>query len=729
MPAGGRLSAPAGAFSVCSATSYKTGIYAQAHGVILWLVTSATSHPTAATRPRSSKTSRRTDKRNPPCQRQQKLSPILSTPCWWRWRLHYCSDRYNGCETLYLSTTECPVKEMKKKLFLHIGMGKTGTTALQKFFWSNRRALKKEGILYPRYGGIAHAHHLLSPYIPPELKDLWKFKRVVEWAPKLKETSFSSILLSSELIAWATREQVIEFCSAITESFDLKVIIYLRRQDNMIMANYNQLVKAGSEKHELDLVLESQIAKINYEDIIEPWSSSIGKDNIIVRPYEKRQFYGGDICHDFMYQIFGIDISSKFAIPKGNSNPRFSFAAMQYKLQLNKLFENATESSQFNAALLAYSNKSDKASNSIYATQSILSPTVRSDILKRSNKANQLIAREFMAREDGILFYDPLPVATEQWINPVLGASEAKAITQYIMNYDRKITHLLVNAVNSGLATLDPQRREAANYIDQYLPHKELAPELLYRPTVLNSLRTLWTNSKTPGVDAPLLLVSVHIPRVTVSGYTRILEEHFGDALVRDYVDRPINATNFKRNTSALRKCASYAWTGDNSEQKKCVHGHFLPLKYRLLNTSLRKCYVLWMCNPVDRLISHYFFWKSNTDLGRPGDLHRKMVEENWSMEKFCLRPEVRNIYSKFLWGFPLRKFDFIGIMEFQHLDMERFSTEILDSSVTNEIATDIAVPSTAIDATLREKIERYHKADMKLYRSAIDIRRKQLTS
>jgi hypothetical protein len=340
-----------------------------------------------------------------------------------------------------------------------------------------------------------------------------------------------------------------------------------------------------------------------------------------------------------MYQIFGMDISSDFLLPKGNSNPRLSFAAMQYKLQLNKLFDNATESTQFNAALLSYSKKSDIASNNIYSTQSILSPSVRSDILKRSSKANQLIAKEFMAREEGILFYDPLPVATEQWIKPVLGASEAKAITQYIVNSDYQIAHLLENAVNGGLTTLSPQRREAAKYIEQYLPRKKLGRELLHLPTVLNSPRRRWTNSKTPGVDAPLLFVSVHIPEVMVSGYTRKLEEYFGDALVRDYEDRPINATNFKRNTTALRECASYAWTGDNSEQKKCVPGHFMPLKYRLLQTSLRKRYVLWMRNPVDRLISHYFFWKSNTDLGRAGDSHRKMVEDNWSLEKFCLRP------------------------------------------------------------------------------------------
>ena len=50
---------------------------------------------------------------------------------------------------------------MKKNLILHIGMGKTGTSALQDFFWENRARLKKSGLCYPKYGAVSHAHHLL----------------------------------------------------------------------------------------------------------------------------------------------------------------------------------------------------------------------------------------------------------------------------------------------------------------------------------------------------------------------------------------------------------------------------------------------------------------------------------------------------------------------------------------------------------------------------------------
>ncbi len=32
------------------------------------------------------------------------------------------------------------------------------------------------------------------------------------------------------------------------------------------------------------------------------------------------------------------------------------------------------------------------------------------------------------------------------------------------------------------------------------------------------------------------------------------------------------------------------------------------------------------------------------------------MVEEEWTLERFCLEPELKNLYSQFLWGFPLKK-------------------------------------------------------------------------
>ncbi len=54
--------------------------------------------------------------------------------------------------------------DVKKNLILHIGMGKTGTSALQDFFWTNRARLEKIGLQLPKYGAVSHANHLLSSH-------------------------------------------------------------------------------------------------------------------------------------------------------------------------------------------------------------------------------------------------------------------------------------------------------------------------------------------------------------------------------------------------------------------------------------------------------------------------------------------------------------------------------------------------------------------------------------
>lgn len=49
------------------------------------------------------------------------------------------------------------------KILLHMGQGKTGTTALQRSLDAAVDTLCAKSVLYPRFGGTAIAHHLLVP--------------------------------------------------------------------------------------------------------------------------------------------------------------------------------------------------------------------------------------------------------------------------------------------------------------------------------------------------------------------------------------------------------------------------------------------------------------------------------------------------------------------------------------------------------------------------------------
>jgi hypothetical protein len=174
------------------------------------------------------------------------------------------------------------------------------------------------------------------------------------------------------------------------------------------------------------------------------------------------------------------------------------------------------------------------------------------------------------------------------------------------------------------------------------------------------------------------LLISVHLPKTAGASLRLALDEHFGDRLLRDYEDRPLSASAALRNTLALSQCLKNCWGRSDLRKFACIHGHFMPLKYRLLRMPDKKQFVTWMRDPVERLASHYAFWLRTDQQNSFGELHRRVIEERWSLERFCLGPELRNTYSKFLWGFPLNRFDFIGITEFYDTDMEYFSEKFM---------------------------------------------------
>lgn len=57
-----------------------------------------------------------------------------------------------------------------RRVYLHIGQGKTGTSTIQQFLVRNRRELASHGYLYPEISGPAR-HLELSLYARPDFRD------------------------------------------------------------------------------------------------------------------------------------------------------------------------------------------------------------------------------------------------------------------------------------------------------------------------------------------------------------------------------------------------------------------------------------------------------------------------------------------------------------------------------------------------------------------------------
>jgi hypothetical protein len=224
------------------------------------------------------------------------------------------------------------------------------------------------------------------------------------------------------------------------------------------------------------------------------------------------------------------------------------------------------------------------------------------------------------------------------------------------------------------------------------------------------------------------MLISVHLPKTAGTSFASSLKHQFGSTFRLDNQGLPINTPVFERNKAALKDGVAIAEQWQNSGVQ-CVHGHFLPIKYLLLSVKYDVQFIAWMRNPVERLLSHYYFWRNCYNRDSAPSLHRKVVEENWSVERFCFSPELRNIYGQFLWGFPIEKFDFIGITEYYNDDLRDLSNKFFDTDlvVRHELVNDRKENQYQISDSLRRRIEAFHAFDMHLYCRASEIRQARL--
>lgn len=222
------------------------------------------------------------------------------------------------------------------------------------------------------------------------------------------------------------------------------------------------------------------------------------------------------------------------------------------------------------------------------------------------------------------------------------------------------------------------------------------------------------------------MLISVHLPKTAGTSFEAALRSHFGERLRLDYEAKPLHQGRARRRLLAAQGAIGHGLRGLAEPGIACVHGHFLPLSYRWLRCAGPRVFVTWLRDPVERLASHYQHWRRVQEPPATDVLHVRMLEEDWSFERFALARELRNIYGEFLWGFPLASFTFVGISEHYAEDLDDFGRRFLGSALAyREERRNPAADAGgyAIDAALRRRIEKFHAADLRLYRKALALR------
>lgn len=298
---------------------------------------------------------------------------------------------------------------MQKTLYLHIGEPKTASSAIQTFLFKNQELLKKKGIIYPGYISDHHAvsRELLYNTIPQiEESPKSPTKKILK---KVIDSRYSTFIISSENFC-RLHGKVSRLKKMVPEGINVKVVYYVRRQDNQIEAIYNQIIRGPKGRNTLtvgEFIHKHCPGLINYQKNLNPWEEAFGRENIIVRCYEDGQLKN-DIFSDFLDAI-GLEITDDFVIPKKRINQSLDWDIIELIRLSNVQYGN---DEGFRDFLLEHFEQQDTSSSK---KKHMLSPEKRRKIIEYFEESNTFVARTYLGRDDGRLFYEPLPDLDEEY--------------------------------------------------------------------------------------------------------------------------------------------------------------------------------------------------------------------------------------------------------------------------------------------------------------------------
>lgn len=236
-------------------------------------------------------------------------------------------------------------KTIMTTIYLHIGTHKTGTTAIQRALFECRADLDAQNVLVPlSCHAMGSSHQLawsLLPFNPPwyPVSSLSRDELFARLGDEITVSSPAKVILSSEdfSLVDAAEGDACESLKALQTAlsqWEVKVVVYLRPQSDFLTAFYNQVHKDNDPRFKDKTVsglMASLHGVLNYDLLLQRWSSVFGAENLIVKPFNKFR-ETGDIAHGF-FRACGIDLAD---IPEIRTNESLDPELLAFRKMANK---------------------------------------------------------------------------------------------------------------------------------------------------------------------------------------------------------------------------------------------------------------------------------------------------------------------------------------------------------------------------------------------------------
>jgi hypothetical protein len=300
------------------------------------------------------------------------------------------------------------------RVFVHIGLPKTGTTYLQGVLWDNRDLVRQDGVLLP---GVGHREHLWAALDLQERKNLRRRspRAAGAWArlrDELAEASGTG-LITHEFFCGASREQAERLVAELAPA-EVHVVITARHAAGMLAAGWQESVKNGGTAR-LDEIRQKKGAGSEFSwrtwdlhGVLKRWGGVVPPQRVHILPMPRK----GEPADRHWRNFAGVvGLTSDYPLPDRAANQSLGVVQVELLRRINghlKDFRGPTDRGRWIRGYLAEETLAGQPGEPFG-----LDDDVVADCRLRSQRAVRMIRRrgyDVVGDVDALLVPDDLPV-------------------------------------------------------------------------------------------------------------------------------------------------------------------------------------------------------------------------------------------------------------------------------------------------------------------------------
>ncbi|MFV8818292.1 hypothetical protein [Haliea sp. E17] len=203
-----------------------------------------------------------------------------------------------------------------KKLILHLGRAKTGSSTLQEAFGAASESLRDQGVMYPSFKPYNHSFQFTVLFkedpratfyyrqFAPADEAEWdaeKARLTRRWSRFFDSANSGVWIISAENLPAMSVAEIQAVVDFVRPYFDEVVAIaYVRHPETVLRSQWEEFVKVMEADVSGQELLEQTVRSYNFR-FLNRWSEVLGKDRIVVRPFDTERFLGGTLQSDFLH--------------------------------------------------------------------------------------------------------------------------------------------------------------------------------------------------------------------------------------------------------------------------------------------------------------------------------------------------------------------------------------------------------------------------------------------